>query len=79
MKKAINKIKNSLTDITRFAITFLCFGVVVQLIVGSPLLGWDVIGNISDSIRSVGQSSVIGIIALLVLYSLFVKIKVTEE
>ena len=64
---------------TRFAITFLCFGVVVQLIVGSPLLGWDVIGNISDSIRSVGQSSVIGIIALLVLYSLFVKIKVTEE
>ena len=79
MKKVLNKIKNALTDITRFAITFLCFGVVVQLIVGSPVLGWDVIGNISDSIRSVGQSSVIGVIALLVLYSLFVRIKVTDE
>lgn len=79
MKKVLSKIKKSLSDITKFAITFLCFGVVVQLIVGEPILGWDVVGNISKSIGRVGQSSVIGIIALLVLYSLFARINLMDD
>jgi len=79
MKKVLSKIKKSLSDITKFAITFLCFGVVVQLIVGEPVLGWDVVGNISKSIGRVGQSSAIGIIALLVLYSLFVRVKLMDD
>jgi len=79
MKKILSKIKNSLSDITKFAITFLCFGVVVQLIVGEPVLGWDVIGNISKSIGRVGQSSVIGVIALLVLYSLFARANLMDD
>ena len=79
MKKVLSKIKKSLSDITKFAITFLCFGLVIQLIVGEPVLGWDVVGNISKSIGRVGQSSVIGIVALLVLYSLFVRVKLTND
>ena len=79
MKKLLSKIKKSLSDITKFAITFLCFGVVVQLIVGEPVLGWDVVGNISKSIGRVGQSIVIGIIALLVLYSLFARINLMDD
>ncbi len=79
MKKVLNKIRRTLSDITKFAITFLCFGVVVQLIVGEPVLGWDVVGNISKSIGRVGQSSVIGVVALLVLYSIFVKVKIMDE
>ena len=57
------------SECLEWAVPFLCLGVVVQLIVGGPLLGWDVLGNISSSIVKVGQANFIGVAALLVLYS----------
>jgi len=46
-------------------------GITVQLIIGEPLFGWNVVGNISKAIGSMGQSSFIGVAALLVLYSIY--------
>jgi len=42
---------------------------VVQLIVGEPLFGWNVVGNISRAIGQFGQTNFIGVVALLALYS----------
>tara|TARA_B100000902_G_C27314365_1_gene920334 strand:+ start:1523 stop:1744 length:222 start_codon:yes stop_codon:yes gene_type:complete len=69
MKNIIAKIKNMLTQGIEIAVPFLCLGVVVQLIVGSPLLGWNVVGNISSAIGQFGQANFIGVAALLILYS----------
>ena len=69
MKKIIEKIKNIVTQGLEIAVPFLCLGVVVQLIIGSPLLGWNVVGNISSAIGQFGQANFIGVAALLVLYS----------
>ena len=69
MKKILEKIKNILTQGIELAVPFLCLGVVVQLIIGSPLLGWNVVGNISSAIGQFGQANFIGVAALLVLYS----------
>ena len=69
MKNIISKIKNMLTQGIEVAVPFLCLGVVVQLIVGSPLLGWNVVGNISSAIGQFGQTNFIGVAALLILYS----------
>ena len=51
------------------AVPVLCLGVVVQLIIGGPLFGWNVVGNISKAIGQFGQTNFIGVAALLVLYS----------
>ena len=69
MKNIISKIKNMLLQGIEIAVPFLCLGVVIQLIIGSPLLGWNVVGNISSAIGQFGQANFIGVAALLILYS----------
>lgn len=69
MKNIIAQIKNILTQGVEIAVPFLCLGVVIQLIIGSPLLGWNVVGNISSAIGQFGQANFIGVAALLVIYS----------
>ena len=69
MKQILEKIKNMLTQGIELAVPFLCLGVVIQLIIGSPLLGWNVVGNISNAIGQFGQTNFIGVAALLILYS----------
>ena len=69
MKKILEKIKSIITQSIELAVPFLCLGVVIQLITGSPLLGWNVVGNISNAIGQFGQANFIGVAALLILYS----------
>lgn len=69
MKKLLEKIKSIITQGIELAVPFLCLGVVIQLITGSPLLGWNVVGNISNAIGQFGQANFIGVAALLILYS----------
>ena len=71
MKDLLERIKALANELTSFAEFLLCQGITVQLIIGEPLLGWDVVGNISKAIGSMGQSSFIGVAALLVLYSIY--------
>lgn len=47
---------------------FLCLGVIIQLLIDEKILGWDPVGNIQDA-----GPSFIGVIALVVLYLLFIK------
>jgi len=47
---------------------FLCLGVIIQLLIDEKILGWDPVGNIRDA-----GPSFIGVIALVVLYLLFIK------
>ena len=75
MKKKLSQFKDLLSELTSFAVVLLCLGVTVQLLIGEPLLGWDVVGNISQSIGKMGQSNFIGVAALLVLYSIYTKKK----
>ena len=70
MKKLFTKITQSITDVTATALTFLCLGVVIQLLLGENILGWDPVGNIQEA-----GPSFIGVIALVVLYLLFIKKK----
>ena len=73
LKEQIKLIQKYLKGALEMAVPLLCLGVVVQLIVGDSLFGWDPIKNIQNSINSLGQSNFIGIATLLVLYSVFKK------
>ena len=73
LKEQLKLAKKFLRNALEVAVPFLCLGVVVQLIVGESLFGWNPIKNIQNTINSIGQSNFIGIATLLVLYSVFKK------
>ena len=75
MKNLFKKVNTIIQEFTPFAFSFLCLGITVQLIIGEPLLGWDVVGNISKAIGRLGQNTFVGIAALLFLYTIFNKNK----
>ena len=64
----MEKIKQTIISMISIALSFLCLGVIVQLLIGESLLGWNPVGNIQDA-----GPSFIGVIALVVLYLLFLK------
>ena len=70
MKDKLKKIRELLTETVATALTFLCMGVVVQLLINDTLLGWDPVGNI----KSAGNAF-IGVIAIVLLYILFIRKK----
>ena len=66
MNNFFNTLQKRLVELISFGLTFLCLGVIVQLLINNKLLGWDPVGNIQDA-----GPSFIGVIALVVLYLLF--------
>lgn len=66
MNTFFNTLQKKLGEFISLGLTFLCLGVIVQLLIGESLLGWDPVGNIQDA-----GPSFIGVIAFVVLYLLF--------
>ena len=61
-------LKEKLTLFIVIALRFLCLGVIIQLLIGDEILGWDPVGNIQKS-----GSAFIGVLAFILLYILFNK------
>ena len=66
MEKLFKQITDFLKKGISLSLYFLCFGVIVQLLIDEKLLGWDPVGNIQDA-----GPSFIGVFALVILYLLF--------
>jgi len=71
MFNIFNKLKEFVVQLTNLVFVIFCLGVIVQLIMGEPILGWDVVGNISKTLNSLGQSTFLGVLSILVLYHYF--------
>ena len=70
MKDKLQKLRELLTEIVATSLTFLCLGIIVQLLINDTILGWDPVGNVKA-----GGNAFIGIIAIVLLYILFIKKK----
>jgi len=70
MEKTLIKVRRLLTEGISTALSFLCLGVIVQLLIDETLLGWDPVGNIKNA-----GSAFIGVIAFVLLYILFIRKK----
>ena len=68
MNNIFNWLKEKLIVLISTALTFLCLGVIVQLLIGDDILGWDPVGNIQRA-----GSAFIGVIAFVLLYLLYNK------
>ena len=60
MKDNLKKLRELLTEITATALTFMCLGIIVQLLINDTILGWDPVGNIKA-----GGNAFIGVISIL--------------
>ena len=70
MKNKLKKLRESLTEIIATSLTFLCLGIIVQLLINDTILGWDPVGNVKA-----GGNAFIGTIAIVLLYILFIRKK----
>ena len=66
MNNIFDWLKEKLIILISTALTFLCLGVIVQLLIGDDILGWDPVGNIQRA-----GSAFIGVIAFVLLYLLY--------
>lgn len=67
MKELFSTLKKIIREGISWGLNFLCLGVIIQLLIDEKILGWDPVGNIQDA-----GASFIGVIALVVLYLLFI-------
>ena len=70
MKNKLQKFRESLTEIVAIALTFLCLGILVQLLLGEAIIGWDPVGNVKA-----GGNALIGVVTIILLYILFIRNK----
>ena len=68
MRQLYDSLISNLNKVIKLLLTFLCLGVIIQLLIDDNLFGWNPIGNIQNA-----GPSFIGVIALVVLYLLFKK------
>ena len=66
MTEFFKSLQEKIIGAISLALSFLCIGVIVQLLIGESLLGWDPVGNIQEA-----GPSFIGVIAIVALYLLF--------
>ena len=70
----IFKLENGfIGKLTSLFVGLLSFGVMAEILFGSPVMGMSVIGNVMDVIGVLGDNGVVGLIALVILYSLLEK------
>ena len=75
MENIFNLVSGFFGKMTSLFMGLLSFGIMAEILFGSPVLGMSVIGNIMDIINTLGSNGVVGLIALVILYSLLDKKK----
>ena len=75
MENIFNLVNGFFGKMTSLFMALLSFGIMAEILFGSPVLGMSVIGNVMDIINMLGSNGVVGLIALVILYSLLDKKK----
>tara|TARA_R100001530_G_scaffold60360_2_gene43610 strand:- start:2504 stop:2728 length:225 start_codon:yes stop_codon:yes gene_type:complete len=73
MENIFNMVSGFFSKMTSLFVGLLSFGVMAEILFGSPVMGMSVIGNVMDIINLLGNNGVVGLIALVILYELINK------
>ena len=73
MENIFNMVNGFFNKMTSLFLGLLSFGIMAEILFGSPVMGMSVIGNIMDVINMLGDNGVVGLIALVILYGLLNK------
>ena len=75
MENIFNLVNGFFGKMTALFMGLLSFGVMAEILFGSPVMGMSVIGNVMGVINMLGDNGVVGLIALVILYGLLDKKK----
>ena len=70
MENIFDLVSGFFSKMTSLFMGLLSFGIMAEILFGSPVMGMSVIGNIMDIINMLGSNGVVGLIALVILYKL---------
>ena len=73
MENIFNMVTGFFGKMTTLFMGLLSFGILAEILFGAPVLGISVIGNVVDVINLLGNNGVVGLIAVVILYSLLEK------
>ena len=73
MENIFNMVNGFFGKMTSLFLGLLSFGVMAEILFGSPVMGMSVIGNVMEIINMLGDNGVVGLIALVILYGLLDK------
>ena len=73
MENIFNMVTGFFTKMTTLFMGLLSFGVMAEILFGSPVMGMSVISNVMDIINMLGNNGVVGLIAVVILYKLLEK------
>ena len=73
MENIFNMVNGFFGKMTSLFLGLLSFGIMAEILFGSPVMGMSVIGNIMDIINMLGSNGVVGLMALVILYGLLDK------
>tara|TARA_R110002020_G_scaffold13584_7_gene48801 strand:- start:7396 stop:7617 length:222 start_codon:yes stop_codon:yes gene_type:complete len=73
MDNIFNMVSGFFGKMTTLFMGLMSFGVMAEILFGSPVMGISVINNIMDIINMLGNNGVVGLIALVILYKLLEK------
>jgi hypothetical protein len=73
MENIFNMVTGFFSKMTALFMGLLSFGVMAEILFGSPVMGMSVIGNVMEIINMLGDNGVVGLIALVILYGLLDK------
>ena len=73
MENIFNMVNGFFNKMTSLFLGLLSFGVMAEILFGSPVMGMSVIGNVMEIINMLGDNGVVGLIALVILYGLLDK------
>ena len=75
MENIFNLVNGFFGKMTSLFMGLLSFGIMAEILFGSPVMGMSVIGNVMDIINMLGGNGVVGLMALVILYGLLDKKK----
>ena len=70
MEKVFKMISGFFNSMTALFMTLLSFGVIAEILFGKSALGMSVIDNVTSLITQFGNSGVVGLMALVILYGI---------
>ena len=73
MEKIMNKVTTFLGGLTTILLSFVSLSILAEVIFGIGVFGTNVVANIMEMIKSLGDGGFIGVIALVILIQLFQK------
>ena len=73
MENVMNKVTTFLGGLTRILLSFVSLSILAEVIFGTGVFGTNVVANVMELIKSLGDGGFVGLIALVILIQVFQK------